>query len=746
MLRTRRARLAVGVVIALGTPVVSYAQEGHVGPDEARLDAAAALARRYEGFDVRWNLDSGTPARIRFAAGASLRGETPADCARDLIDSDLAILLERGVRTAPSAELARAAGPALVVRGTRDLGDGRFGVELDQLSGGVPVLDSGVTVEVARTEKGYDAVSVFAHYRPGALAGGFSSEVEGALRDRFPDYKEGSLESKTEWSRVVAPVPGGFRSAFAVTAMIKGETFRILVDAQTGQELGRIEIGCKANVTGYCYEKDPVQTPIGPKPLANLYVTQGANRVTTDANGNHNLAGSVTIDQPGLSGPLMHVYVDGQREIMYSGAADAVLNYGDASYHTDEVAAWWHLNSYNGYFQQTYAGSTAAASVRIAVMVLSNFRNAYFSPSQVTIENETFRGMIRMGIFSGRSSARDATVIRHEYTHYLLNTLATLRGTSQAGGINEGLSDYFPCAQIESPLLGTYVSPPRMRTLENTLKWPQDSMNGEVHRVGNIFNGALWRARKAAEAAKAGDRLQIDQAVFKGVLRFPRTPTLMDARDAIVAADVAAYQGAHKAYLEQAFFDHGIGPRPATPPPPPGGTPPPSQGNQPPALGALTDQDVVVGNTLNVLITATDPNADPVTIAASTLPGSSIQQISTMPAQAMWTFKPTAAQVGTTRVTFTGTDGMLSASKTIAVRVLAAGTTPGSPAPTASGTPTRGGGTTAPGSPSAGGAAKATGGGGGGCEVAPAGAEGGLAWLPCGVALLVLVLRRRTAR
>src|SRR5581483_10939707 len=131
MIRYGHVRTAMVVIAALGTPVVSYAQDqGHVGPDEARLDAAASLARRHEGTDVRWNLDAGTPARIRFGvAGGALRGETPAECAAHLLDDEVAPLLEPGVRTAPSDELAPAAGPALVVRETRDLGEGRVRVD-----------------------------------------------------------------------------------------------------------------------------------------------------------------------------------------------------------------------------------------------------------------------------------------------------------------------------------------------------------------------------------------------------------------------------------------------------------------------------------------------------------------------------------------------------------------------------------------------------------------------------------------
>src|SRR5262249_33173292 len=154
---------------------------------------------------------------------------------------------------------------------------------------------------------------------------------------RFPDHKEEKLVIPTTTERVVASnasltprgrkraggecnEPNGERRAasgerrgeasswhraFAVQATLGTPPFawRILVDASTGEELARSQVSSEASAPGLAYELDPGETPRAPKPLAGLYVFQGGNQVTTDASGNHSLAGTVTLDQA-LSGPL----------------------------------------------------------------------------------------------------------------------------------------------------------------------------------------------------------------------------------------------------------------------------------------------------------------------------------------------------------------------------------------------------------------------------------------------------------
>jgi Zn-dependent metalloprotease len=754
MFRTERARLVLVAGIAMTSlPATARAQSGHVGPNEARLSAAQALAARHEGVSVRWSLETGTPARIRFADRAGLAGASPAECASALLEGELAPLFAPGLKVASSAELVPG-GTALLLVKSNDLGNGRTMVDFVEVVDGVPVLESMVKVELAAIDGGWAAAWIFARFfsdiPSGEALGTFSSEVESSIAARFPTVMRGRLGFPTVTTRVVAAQGLGYRTAFSVKAHVGANPplpFRIIIDANTGEELSRSPLSCWATATGTVYETNPNLPASSQQPLTGLYVFQGANKVVTDANGNHNLTGAVTlsasVDDPGLQGPQFHVFVDNKNEISYSGPADIALDYQSSDYHADEVAAWVNAMTFNDYCSKTYGPKMAAAvATRLPILIDSNFANAFYSPTPMTFDGEQFPGYADLGIFGNQPCAKDDTVLRHEHSHGFWQQLADLYGgpDDQALGINEGMADYFPCVHNEDPILGAGVGQgigrPYIRSCTDFYQWPQDD-NGDPHRVGNIVTGALWKTRTQADAANAGDRLKVDQAVFQGVLRYGTAPTLLQMRDAIVAGDQAANNGAFTSLLEQNLHDHGIGPAPQTPPAlPPGGVAPPAPAGAP-TLGALTDQTVAVGSKLDIAVTASDASGNPITLAASKLANSTLTQSSTTPAAGTFEFTPTASQVGTIRETFTASDGMLANSVTISIHVIAAGA---SPNPGSAKAPA---GTAVAGSTAS--AAKAGAGGGGlGCEVV-ATSPSATTSLPLAALVLVLAFcRRRT--
>ncbi len=87
----------------------------------------------------------------------------------------------------------------------------------------------------------------------------------------------------------------------------------------------------------------------------------------------------------------------------------------------------------------------------------------------------------------------------------------------------------------------------------------------------------------------------------------------------------------------------------------------------PPVLNPIGNRTVVLGSALTLTLTATDPNNDPLTFSASPLP---------LPANAslggttgVFTFHPSADQVGTIILTFIVSDGALTDSETITITV-----------------------------------------------------------------------------
>jgi hypothetical protein len=712
----------------------AHAQPGRVGPSEERLAVASALRESHRGIDIRWDLETGAPARVWLPEDAPLAGASAVDAADELLRGSVGRLLEPGLVV--SRDSAPARGRALVFVKTVELGRGRVRVDYAEFEAGLRVLDSSLQVELAETDRGFAPRAINAHYHPGIEAIPVASgAVESSLAARFPDEEIGIVRARTSWEKVVV-ARGPFESkvAFSVTVSERGDVWRVLVDAADGTEIARARLSLEGSATGFAYAKDPGTTPLSPLPLPYLYVDGGATEVTTDVAGNDSLSGSVTLAHDGLSGPIMHVFVDGgQPGLTYSGPSDMVLDFGDASPHTDEIAAWYHMMSYSSYMTATYPGLTQAQSIRYGAVCLSSSQVGWFYPIATTIQGESFPAYIVLGSLGGRSVSRDSTAVRHEYTHALLNGIAFLYSTNEAQGINEGLADYFPCAQAESPYVAAYVQPPYLRSLLDVFVWPQDQ-NGDPHRVGNILAGALWEARTRADAIVPGDRLKIDQTALAAVLRMPLTPTLLDARDAIVQADGALNGGAYTTLLEQCLFEHGIGAAPvaAGPPPPP------------PVFSALANATATVGATLALPVSATDPSGLPVTLAASPVLNAQLGQTATSPAAGTWTFLPQASQVGTFPVTFTATDGKATASATIRVTVKLA-TTPAPVAGSGTAPTTTRSTSTTPAStaaaPNAGSLASG-GGGSGGCALAPASSGGPPTILPVFAALSLVFAAR----
>ncbi|MBI3725763.1 M36 family metallopeptidase [bacterium] len=449
-----------------------------------------------------------------------------------------------------------AAGPSLII-------------VFQAFADGLPISDGAVKVELRRTKAGLVPVSVVGRFHPAArVSGTVSPQVETALERSYPSVRGSGFELRPARRLVAHEVAGGeHRRAFEVTASTSlTSAERSFVDAETGEVLLSYPLTCEGTAHALAYETDPGHGDRQALPLGGLYVSKGRKRVVTRDDGAFSLKGTVSLAE-GFSGPRVRVVPDGERAFSYEGPADFTL-LGSASssrtWHEDEAAAFYHAMSYNSYMTETYPDVTEAARVRFAIVVASSFENAFFSPTTVeTDDGESFPGYVDLGTIARHSLARDGSVVKHEYTHALLNGVAYLYGNDEASGVNEGLADYFPCAQAESPRIGTWAHAPYVRALDDKphkLVWPRDAERAgyEVHRIGNIFNQALWQARTAAERAGRGERLRVDQAVFGGVLRMPSSPSLLDAREAILAADEAENDSAHVRLLEDAFLDHGI--------------------------------------------------------------------------------------------------------------------------------------------------------------------------------------------
>jgi RHS repeat-associated protein len=89
--------------------------------------------------------------------------------------------------------------------------------------------------------------------------------------------------------------------------------------------------------------------------------------------------------------------------------------------------------------------------------------------------------------------------------------------------------------------------------------------------------------------------------------------------------------------------------------------------NLAPVLDPIGNQTVALGSTLNLTLTASDPNNDPLAFSATPLPlpaGASLNGVT-----GVFTFQPDATQVGVINLTFTVGDGFLADSESISITV-----------------------------------------------------------------------------
>ena len=230
-------------------------------------------------------------------------------------------------------------------------------------------------------------------------------------------------------------------------------------------------------------------------------------------------------------------------------------NFGKGGFGGDEVHVdaqdRWDLNQYNNafFFTPADSSSTSSAKPRLDLRVgrSPQFRNIDLALS------------------------RD--IIIHEYTHGVSCRLVggptstcTLFGI-QSGALGEGWSDWFAAHTIEDPVFGEYLTGNQIKGLRryalnnNPLTYGDLCATGcQVHRDGEIWSATLWdlRGRFIQIYGEELGRNRIEQLVVDGMTFTPNNPSMLDARDGILAADQAAGE-VDQAVVWEVFACRGLG-------------------------------------------------------------------------------------------------------------------------------------------------------------------------------------------
>ncbi|KAH8103011.1 Fungalysin metallopeptidase-domain-containing protein [Cristinia sonorae] len=204
-------------------------------------------------------------------------------------------------------------------------------------------------------------------------------------------------------------------------------------------------------------------------------------------------------------------------------------------------------------------------------------------------------GVMQMFLFDITSPGRDGAlandIIAHENTHGITNRLtgggtARCLQTIEAGGLGEGWSDAFAAwteqksTTVNDFTTGTYVLnntdgvrmyPYSTDPKTNPLRYSSLAEQAEVHDIGEVWANLLHNVyaalvkkhgfSKTAHTDPSGREGNVVYLhLFIDALSLqPCNPTIPQARDAWIQADVNRYHGAHKCTLWKAFASRGLG-------------------------------------------------------------------------------------------------------------------------------------------------------------------------------------------
>lgn len=443
--------------------------------------------QKYPSWGARFNKYSQLPTRafgtpIYFAAGAN----DPVAKAKAFLNSEFA-----GFKI-PVDELVL----------TRNFNDGKYiHVDFKQVHNGKDILFSKLSVRFTKDLK-IMMVDCRIHKNIQEISTEISSQQ--AISKAEQSLNATIINSEINKDLFLLPVPkSGFyelRPVYAVTVntvdlnATPGQYLTYL-DANNGEILYRenkvLNIGFKIKAPTYHINSF---NPLDTLPLKNLKVTDGANTVYTDANGNV----TTTTVNPSISlqGKFVKVVTGSNGNTVATANFTNVTN-GDSILFPESnpnatlrhLNVYYHTNEIHDFMKTKLPSFTTMDNPLTArVDRTDGTCNAFYNGNSINfyIDSNGCNALSKIG-----------DVMYHEYGHGITNKFWTSQGTSfDNGAVGEGYSDIWAISIIKNPIigLGFYINQPTStirRYDVNPKKYP-DNIVGEVHGDGEIIAGAWW--------------------------------------------------------------------------------------------------------------------------------------------------------------------------------------------------------------------------------------------------------------
>jgi hypothetical protein len=224
-----------------------------------------------------------------------------------------------------------------------------------------------------------------------------------------------------------------------------------------------------------------------------------------------------------------------------------------------EVSAYYHADKFDAWLAGFGQPGTPCQAAGVPLHIVANLRGA----QDGLIANAFYTGDcggIEIGLGQGPSAdfAYDGDVVYHEVGHGV--TFQQLGGTSlfgidprphavvdDAGGLSEGLADFYSSAYTGDPIVGDYTI---ARDNGNDFSCPAD-MPGQSHADSEVWAGALWQIGQAL-----GDAFV--PVVLDAVALFPDGPSYEEAAEAVVATAFVELGEVEGAMAEEIFTDRNL--------------------------------------------------------------------------------------------------------------------------------------------------------------------------------------------
>ncbi|MDD2715597.1 MAG: M36 family metallopeptidase [Candidatus Wallbacteria bacterium] len=221
--------------------------------------------------------------------------------------------------------------------------------------------------------------------------------------------------------------------------------------------------------------------------------------------------------------------------------------YDTTETHFDEAMVYFHLNRIHNYYRDTFNYHGMDRQVRAIVHYGTNYDNAFFSP---------LGGYFGFGDGNKLNDlSRESAIAYHEYTHSVTSDITGMGNSGEAGGMNEGFSDYFGDTLDNDPDVGEWacakMGKPYLRSCKNNTHYPEDIQN-ECHKDSLMWSAPLWEMREAFGASVA------DALIHYSRFHLNSQSNFADGLKAILMTDDEKFGGLHKNQILKIFAARGI--------------------------------------------------------------------------------------------------------------------------------------------------------------------------------------------